>query len=37
MREVLGIALKPEVLPMSDLCGFYSPFLLRPNLAFRVR
>jgi Xaa-Pro aminopeptidase len=34
MRDVLGIALKPDILPMSDLCGFYSPFLLRPSFAF---
>jgi hypothetical protein len=36
MLDTLGIALKPEILPMSDLCGFYAPFFLRPNFSFRV-
>jgi hypothetical protein len=33
MGEALGIALRPEVLPFSNLAGFLPPFLLRPDLA----
>ncbi len=33
MDEALGIALRPEVLPLSNLAGFLPPFLLRPGLA----
>jgi hypothetical protein len=33
MAEALGIALRPEVLPLSNLAGFLPPFLLRPDLA----
>lgn len=28
MQEVLGIPLKPEILPLSDIAGYYRPFLL---------
>lgn len=28
MREVLGIAVRDEVLPLSNLCGIYFPFML---------
>lgn len=28
MQEVLGISLREEVLPMSDICGYFRPFLL---------
>jgi len=31
MREVLGISLKPEVLPLSNLAGAMPPFWLAPN------
>ena len=31
MAEVIGIELKPEVLPLSNMCGILSPFVLRPN------
>ena len=36
MRDVLGIRLKPEVLPFSNLAATLSPFLLRPEFAMRV-
>jgi hypothetical protein len=35
MAEVLGIRLRPEVLPMSDLAGYLPPFWLSPRLAMR--
>jgi Creatinase/Prolidase N-terminal domain len=35
MAEELGISLKPEVLPMSDLAGYLPPFWLSPQLAMR--
>jgi Xaa-Pro aminopeptidase len=35
MAEVLGIRLRPEVLPMSDLAGYLPPFWLSPHLAMR--
>ncbi len=35
MAEVLGIRLRPEVLPMSDLAGYLPPFWLAPQLAMR--
>ncbi|HXV62632.1 MAG TPA: M24 family metallopeptidase, partial [Vicinamibacteria bacterium] len=31
MRDVLGIRLKPEVLPFSNIPGYLPPFLLRPE------
>ena len=36
MREVLGIRLKPEVLPFSNIAATLNPFLLRPDLAMVV-
>ena len=36
MREVLGIRLKPEVLPFSNIAATLNPFLLRPDLAMLV-
>lgn len=35
MAEVLGITLKPEVLPLSNLAGYLPPFWLSPHLAMR--
>jgi len=35
MADVLGIRLKPEVLPMSNLAGFLPPLWLSPHLAMR--
>ena len=35
MAEVLGIRLRPEVLPLSDLAGYLPPFWLSPRLAMR--
>jgi Metallopeptidase family M24/Creatinase/Prolidase N-terminal domain len=35
MAEVLGIRLRPEVLPLSDLAGYLPPFWLSPQLAMR--
>jgi hypothetical protein len=33
MADVLGIRLKPEVLPLSNLAGYLPPFWLSPHLA----
>lgn len=33
MAEVIGIRLKPEVLPFSNLAGYLPPYLLAPGLA----
>jgi hypothetical protein len=35
MAEVLGISLKPEVLPLSNLAGYLPPLWLAPQLAMR--
>ena len=35
MAGVLGIQLKPEVLPFSNLAGYLPPFWLSPGLAMR--
>jgi Xaa-Pro aminopeptidase len=35
MAGVLGIQLKPEVLPLSNLAGYLPPFWLAPQLAMR--
>ena len=37
MRDVLGIELPEEVLPLSNTCGIVPPFLLRPNLVFALQ
>ena len=34
MADTLGIRLKPEVLPFSNLAGYLPPFLLAPKRAF---
>jgi hypothetical protein len=34
MSDVLGIRLKPEVLPFSNLQGYLPPFILSPGRAF---
>jgi len=34
MIDVLGIKLKPEVLPLSNLAGALAPYLLSPGLIF---
>jgi hypothetical protein len=36
MGEALGIALHPDVLPLSNLAAFLSPFLLRPDRAMTL-
>jgi hypothetical protein len=36
MRDALGIPLKPEVLPFSNIPGYLPPFWLSPNRAMRV-
>ena len=36
MQEVLGICLKEEVLPLSDLAGYYRPFLLNKEYALKM-
>jgi Xaa-Pro aminopeptidase len=35
LADALGIRLKPEVLPMSNLAGYLPPFWLSPHLAMR--
>jgi hypothetical protein len=35
MADALGIRLKPEVLPLSNLAGYLPPFWLSPHLAMR--
>ncbi len=35
LAGALGIALRPEVLPLSDLAGYLPPFWLSPHLAMR--
>jgi hypothetical protein len=35
MRDVLGITLKPEVLPFSNIPAYLPPFILAPNQAMR--
>ncbi len=37
LAEVLGIRLRPEVLPLSNLAGYLPPFWLSPQLAMRRR
>lgn len=37
MREVLGIRLKPEVMPLSNLAASLPPFLLAPNRLLAAR
>ena len=34
MENALGIHLKKEILPMSNLCARYSPYLLNPDIAY---
>jgi hypothetical protein len=36
MRDALGIRLKPEVLPFSNIPAYLPPFLLSPHMAMRV-
>jgi len=35
MSGVLGITLRPEVLPLSNLAGYLPPYWLSPALAMR--
>lgn len=37
MQQVLGIRLRPEVLPFSNISCWLAPWLLSPGLAMRVR
>ncbi len=37
MGDVLGIRLKPEVMPLSNLAAAYPPFLLSPNRLLALR
>ena len=37
MADTLGIQLKPEVLPLSNLAGYLPPFWLAPHLAMCVK
>ena len=36
MRDRLGIRLKPEVLPFSNIPAYLPPFLLRPGFAMTM-
>ena len=36
LKDVLGIRISEDLLPMSDLVGFYTPFLMERNKAFVV-
>ncbi len=37
MMEELGISLKEEILPLSDLCGYLRPYLMEHDMAMRCR
>jgi hypothetical protein len=37
MADQLGIQLRPEVLPLSNLAGYLPPYWLAPGLAMRKR
>ena len=37
ISEVLGITMSEDVLPMSDILGYYRPFLLNKDKALVVR
>ena len=37
MQDMLGIRLKPEVLPFSNIPGYLPPFLLSPGRAMTAR
>lgn len=37
IQDVLGIELADEILPMSDIFGYYRPFLLNKGCAFAIR
>jgi hypothetical protein len=34
MADTLGIRLKPEVVPLSNLQGYLAPYLLSPHRVF---
>ncbi|MGB9610234.1 MAG: hypothetical protein ACPL7M_04620, partial [Bryobacteraceae bacterium] len=36
MRDVLGLPVHDDLLPLSNLCGIVPPFLLRPRLVFAL-
>lgn len=37
MRDCLGICLRDEVFPMSDMCGYFRPYILKRDYALRKR
>lgn len=37
MIHEIGINLKPEILPMSNIAGYYRPYFLNKTLAFKVQ
>ena len=37
MKNCLGIVLKEEILPMSDLCGYLRPLILNKEYALRKK
>jgi hypothetical protein len=36
MRGTLGLAVRDDVLPLSNLCGMVAPFVLRPEMVFAL-
>jgi hypothetical protein len=36
MRDALGIRLRPEVLPFSNIAAYLAPYWLSPGMAMRV-
>ena len=36
MADELGIRLKPETLPFSNMAGYLTPYILSPDLAFTL-
>lgn len=36
MKNVLGITLKPETFPLSDICGYYRPYVLNHENAMLI-
>lgn len=37
MNDVLGIPIGEDVLPMSGICGYYRPYVLRKDFALRIK
>ncbi|MDO4276059.1 MAG: M24 family metallopeptidase, partial [Eubacteriales bacterium] len=37
MREILGIPIGDDMLPMSGICGYYRPYVLNKDWAFKIK